>query len=458
MEYNIGNIVEIQRCYFETGATRPISQRKFLLKKLKNCIICHENEIITALNKDLSKCEFEAYASEILLVYKEIDLHIKKLNRWAATSYQMPSLLSFPSINSVRREPRGVVLIISPWNYPFNLLFMPLIGALSAGCTAILKPSPMNKALNVVVEKIITECFFQKEVAVINGGAEIMDSLLGARYDYIFYTGSENFGREVMRRAADNLTPVTLELGGKSPAIVHKDANLKAAARRIIWGKLLNAGQTCVAPDYLFVHESVINELILLMVSEIETMYSVPIKNCEDYGRIISIEHTRRIESMIEEVRSKIIYGGNVSPEERFAAPTLIIDPPMDSKVMQEEIFSPILPIHTYNSIDEPISYINSRPHPLALYYFGNSRKDINKVIGSTQSGGVCINDTVVQVATQSIPFGGIGNSGMGSYHGIHSFNTFTHQRSVVRSFSLEIKLKYAPYKNKVAILRKLIK
>lgn len=456
MECNIGNIVTAQRNYFESGATRPIAERLKMLSKLKESIIKHENEIIKAFKKDLSKSEFEAYAVEIYMVYEEINLHRRKLKKWAATSYKMPSLISFPSINSIRKEPRGVVLIISPWNYPFNLLFMPLIGAISAGCTAILKPSPMNKALNPVIEQIIADTFTMEQVAIIEGGAEIMEPLLSAPYDYIFYTGSENFGREVMRHAANRLIPVTLELGGKSPVIVHNDADLKIAARRIVWGKLLNSGQTCVAPDYLFVHEKVCDKFIELMVREIETKYSVPIKNCEEYGRLISRQHAERAQNMIQEVRSKIIYGGDVDIEKRFVSPTLILNPPMEAVVMKEEIFAPLLPIHTYQSLDQPIEYIRNHPHPLALYFFGNSQKDINTVLNNTQSGGACINDTVIQVASSTIPFGGVGSSGMGKYHGYESFNTFTHHRSVVKSFSFEFKLKYPPYKNRVNLLRKL--
>ncbi|MEG1649814.1 MAG: aldehyde dehydrogenase family protein, partial [Rikenellaceae bacterium] len=390
MDCNISNIVAAQCRYFESGATLSINYRKKLLAKLKASIIAYENDVLNAFKTDLSKCEFEAYASEMYIVYDEIDLHIKKLSRWSATSYKTPSIISFPSISSIRKEPRGVVLIISPWNYPFNLLFMPLIGAISAGCTAILKPSPQNKALNPVIENIIANTFSPTQVAVIEGGAEIVDALLDQRYDYIFYTGSENFGREVMSRAAQRLIPVTLELGGKSPVIVNSDADLTSAARRIVWGKLLNAGQTCVAPDYMFVHEDVCDELISMMIREIETRYAIPIKKCAEYGRLISEDHTLRAQEMIQEVRSKVIYGGDVDIKERYVAPTLVVNPPINSKVMQEEIFAPILPIITYNTLSQPIEHIRCNPHPLALYYFGASKKDINNILNFTTSGGVC--------------------------------------------------------------------
>ncbi|MEG1635133.1 MAG: aldehyde dehydrogenase family protein, partial [Rikenellaceae bacterium] len=276
------------------------------------------------------------------------------------------------------------------------------------------------------------------------------------RYDYIFYTGSENFGREVMSRAAQRLIPVTLELGGKSPVIVNSDADLRSAARRIVWGKLLNAGQTCVAPDYMFVHEDVCDELISMMIREIETRYAIPIKKCAEYGRLISEDHTLRAQEMIQEVRSKVIYGGDVDIKERYVAPTLVVNPPINSKVMQEEIFAPILPIITYNTLSQPIEHIRCNPHPLALYYFGASKKDINNILNFTTSGGVCINDTIMQVASSQIAFGGVGSSGMGRYHGYESFNTFSHQRSVVKSFAFELKLKYPPYKNRINLLRKL--
>lgn len=436
-----------------------IEKRKELLKKLKYVIKNNEYKILKALNDDLHKSEFEGYLTEVAMVYEEINLHIKKLKSWSKREKLNGGIATFPSKSYIYKEPYGSVLIIGPFNYPFQLVFSPLIGALSAGNTAVIKPSEYSSNTAKVIEEIINNNFDEKYIKVVGGneGKEIVKKLLNENFDYIFFTGSIRVGKIIMEKAARNLTPVTLELGGKSPCIVDKDANLHMAAKRIIWGKLVNAGQTCVAPDYLFVHKDIKIKFLNLLKDEIKKQYGENINNSKDYPRIISKGEFKRIVSYIED--GEIYYGGKSDEKDLFIEPTILINIKENNKVMNEEIFGPVLPVLDFENINEVIEYVNKREKPLALYYFSENKKSIDNIINKTSAGGVTINDTVIHVGTTGIPFGGVGNSGMGSYHGKASFDTFSHRKPVVkRSTLVELPIRFAPYKNKLNLIRKVIK
>ena len=433
-----------QRTYYYT-ADRSVDIRLGLLKRLKQVIRELSEEIERALWEDLHKSAYETHLMETSIVLSEIDLYLKKLKRWSKPLKVPSPMFLFPSKSYVMSEPYGLALIISPWNYPFQLLMAPLVAAVAAGNVVAVRPSEDAPATAEVVEKIIRKVFDEKYVSVFRGEVEVAQALLCQRFDYIFFTGSPRVGKIVMQAAAEHLTPVTLELGGKSPCIVDTSADIKIAARRLIWGKLVNCGQTCVAPDYLLVQASVKEALIKEMIKQIKAFYGENPAQSDDYPRMVNKRSVERIKSLI--VGEKVLYGGQVDVQDKYVEPTLLDCKSFDSPVMQEEIFGPLLPIIEIASITEAISLVNSHEKPLALYYFGD--KEIAwSVIRNTSSGGVCINDTILHLANPNLPFGGVGESGIGSYHGKAGFDTFTHKRSILASKTgIDFKLKYPPYK-----------
>lgn len=441
--------------FYATGVTKNKETRREYLKKLHDSIVRHEEEIAQALYQDLRKSPEESYISETGIVLAEIRQQLKNMTKWARGRCVKTPLFLLPSSSRIIYEPKGVVLIIAPWNYPFQLTLDPLVGAIAAGNCVALKPSTTSAATCRIIKKIISEVFPEEYVYLFDGDHAQSAELLACRFDHIFFTGGTGFGRTVMECAAKNLVPVTLELGGKSPCIVDREADLEIAARKITWGKLINAGQTCIAPDYLFVHKEVRSELIEKIKSYIERFYGSDIRHAENYPRIISDRAFARLQGYIDE--ATILYGGETDAADRYVAPTLIDSPALDSPVMQEEIFGPILPILEFEQIDDVIAFINSREKPLAFYYFGTKRR-AREVLGRTTSGGACINDTIVHIANPHLPFGGTGFSGMGSYHGRYSFETFSNMRGTVFSKRhLDITLRYPPYKKHFGLLKRVL-
>lgn len=445
-EQEIRDIVSRQRSYFLSQATKPVLFRIQQLKKLRKAVIDNKEALIEALWADLRKSKEEVMMTEYKIVLAEIDEHIKNVKCWAGNESVKTPLFLFPSKSNVMYEPYGVALIIAPWNYPFNLMFCPLVGAISSGCCAVLKPSPYSVNTSSVMSKIIRETFPDNYIAVVEGNRDVNTMLLNQHFDMIFYTGSPAVGKVVMESAAKSLTPVVLELGGKSPCIVDESCNLEYAARRIVWGKTLNAGQTCVAPDYLFVHKNVKGTLMKKMAACVERFYGKDMQKSRTYCRIINDKAFNRLISYLSE--GHVIYGGNYDAADRFIQFTLLDNVAEDAAVMRDEIFGPILPVMTFENIKDVISFVNARPKPLALYYFGSDR-DAGDVLRRTSSGGACINDTVLHVANGHLPFGGVGNSGMGKYHSYHSFLAFSNIRAVLKSSNMmDFKIKYPPYDN----------
>lgn len=445
--------------YYLSGETLSVKFRIEKLRLLKKVIKDNEEKLLSALKKDLNKSNFEGYVTEIGILYQEIDYAIKNVKKWAKREKKKTDIVYFPAKSYIYKQPYGVVLIISPFNYPIQLAFSPLIGAISAGNCAIIKPSEYAINSAVVIEEIINSTFDKRYINVIDplGGKETVSELLSLKFDYIFFTGSVRVGKIVMEAASKNLIPVTLELGGKSPCIVDRDANIKLSAKRIVWGKYLNVGQTCVAPDYVYVHKAVKEELLKEMVKEIESEYGKDAKKSEDYARIIRKEEVKRLQGYLDE--GEIYYGGEVDIEDRYISPTILTNIKENSKILEEEIFGPILPVYEFQDITEVIEYVNSKERPLALYYFSEDKNKIETVLSSTTSGGVTINDTIIHVSSTHIPFGGVGNSGMGNYHGKASFDTFTHKKSVVkRSTLMEFSFRFPPYKDKLKLIKKLMK
>jgi aldehyde dehydrogenase (NAD+) len=453
----ISEIIASQHEYYLTHTTRDIDFRIANLKKLKDTILKYENKLYESLKKDLGKSSFEAYASEIGYTLEELSFHIANLRKWAKPTKVRTDFVNFFSRSFILHEPLGVVLVIAPWNYPFQLLFCPLIGAISAGNCVALKPAQYSDNTSAVIQEMITETFDEKYISVFTGGFALIQELLNERFDYIFFTGSTHLGKIVMEKASRYLTPVTLELGGKSPCIVDADANIDIAARRITFGKFLNSGQTCIAPDYLLAHTKIKKQLIDRIRHYITLFYGQDPQTSPDYGRIINHE---RFESLSEFIKTgTVVAGGKIDPNDRYIAPTLLDNVKPDDPIMQEEIFGPILPVLEYSDLDEVISFINGREKPLALYIFSSSRHKQKKILATTSSGGGCINDTVVHLTNPRLPFGGVGFSGMGSYHGKFSFATFSHHRSILsKSTLLDISLRYAPYKNKLRMIRHIMK
>lgn len=437
--------IENQRKFFSADKTKDIDFRLAQLRKLKSAIHKYQKKLEAALWEDLHKSPEEAYLTEISIVTGEINNHIKHLKRWSKPKRVSTPLHLFPSSSRVMYEPLGLSLIVAPWNYPFQLVMNPLVGSISAGGCSILKPSPDAPAIARAMQEMIEETFESNYVAVVQGGRETNTILLNERFDSIFFTGSSKVGKVVMRAAAENLTPVILELGGKSPCIVDADANIDRAAKRIVWGKLINAGQTCIAPDYLFAHHSIKDELLDKMAKNIEEMYGKSIKESRFYPRIVNRRAMDRLKTFMNQ--GTIHTGGEIDEKERFIAPTIIDNVNPDFLVMQDEIFGPILPVMTFEQIDETIEYINKNEKPLAFYYFGKNRK-AKEVLAKTTSGGACVNDTIMHIANHKLPFGGVGNSGMGNYHGHESFLAFSHERAVLRTPTwIDIPFKYVPFK-----------
>lgn len=430
---DIENVLEEQKNYFNTQVTKDIEFRINQLKILKEGIIRYEEEISKALYKDLGKHKNESYMTEIGFVYNSITHTIKNLKKWAKPQKRSTPIYLMPAKSYVISEPYGSVLIIGPYNYPFQLLFEPLIGAIAAGNTAVLKPSEMSPNVSKVVKKMVDYIFNGQYVRCVEGGIETNTSLINSKFDYIFFTGSVAVGKIVMQAAAKNLVPVTLELGGKSPVIVDESANIKEAARRIIWGKTLNAGQTCVAPDYLVVHESVKDELVKEMIDAINKYLGQNIEKNDSFGRIVNEKHFNRIKNMIEKDKAGIVFGGSMNEKDRYIEPTLIEVNSRDAATMEDEIFGPVLPIMTYRNLDDTISEIRNAPKPLALYLFTRNKNIERKVLKEISSGNVGVNDTISHIANPYIPFGGVGNSGIGGYHGKESFITFSHKKGVLR-------------------------
>ena len=441
----IKNIVAAQREYFATNETLTYKFRKEQLKRLQAALKKWEKPLCDALWSDLHKSSQEAILTELSIVAGEVKNHIKHLCGWMRGRCAGTPLKMMPSRSRVVSEPLGGALIISPWNYPVQLLLNPLVGAISAGCTAILKPSPYVPNVSRVIEEMITETFDKRYIAVVQGNREVNAALLDERFDIIFFTGSPALGKKVMAAAAKNLTPVVLELGGKSPCIVDADADIKIAARRIAWGKTLNAGQTCIAPDYLLIHSSRKEEFIQEFGKAVTRLHGNDIKASRHFVRLVNENAFNRVSGYLKD--GKIALGGATDAKERYIEPTLLTDVPLTAPVMQEEIFGPVLPIIPFNDRTEAIKFINEREKPLALYYFGKVSNG-KEVIRTTSAGGSCINDTIMHIANENIPFGGVGNSGMGHYHGRLSFDAFSHKRSVVTTPTwLDLPFRYMPYK-----------
>lgn len=448
-------MIWLQRKYYQAGKTRSYKFRIAMLKRMEEWIHSHESMIMQALKKDLHKSPFESYATEIGIVIEEIQFTIKHLKKWMKPKYVPTPITQFPARSFQYPEPYGVTLIMSPWNYPFQLTLAPLVGALCAGNCAVLKPSAYSPATSKVIMKMISEIFDPGYVTVVEGGREENESLLHEHFDYIFFTGGVTVGKLVMEKAARHLTPVSLELGGKSPCIVDETADLKLAAKRIVWGKFLNAGQTCVAPDYLLVQKNVKEKLVKYMGKMIQKMYGQDPCNNPEYPKIINEKHFKRLYNLIQ--GEHIAFGGSAKSQTNQIAPTVLDKVNWESPVMQEEIFGPILPVMTYYDLQEAIDMVNARPKPLALYLFTKSRRQESKVLKSISYGGGCINDTIVHLANSHMPFGGVGTSGMGGYHGKASFDTFTHYKSIMKkALWLDIPLRYAPFKDHLRWLKKI--
>ena len=433
-----------------------INFRKEVLTKLLNEVILHENEVIDALYFDFKKPAFEAVITETSYVISELKDTIKNLNSWSKPRRVFPSLLNFPSQDYIFKEPYGKVLIISPWNYPFQLALCPLISAFAAGNQVVLKPSELTPKTSEIIAKILAKIFHKNEVSVMEGGIEVSQKLLSERWDYIFFTGSVAVGKIVAKAAAENLTPTTLELGGKNPCIIDETANLKLAARRIVWGKFMNAGQTCIAPDYILIQKNMKSHFVDYLKEEITKAYGEKPSDSPDFARIINTKNCQRLISMIDP--KKVIFGGQTDLKNCYIAPTLIEETSLETELMKDEIFGPILPILTYEKETDIETIISKYEKPLALYIFTENRVFSKHMIEKYSFGGGCVNDTMVHFSNKRLPFGGVGHSGIGAYHGILSFDTFSHKKSILqKSNLLDLPFRYAPYKDKLATIKKIL-
>ena len=434
-----------------------LKYRKETLTKLLDNVIAHEKEIIDALYKDFKKPAFETVLTETNYVVTELKHTIKNLNSWAKPKRVFPSLLNFPSSDFIYKEPYGKVLIIAPWNYPYQLALCPLVSAVAAGNQVVLKPSELTPNTAAVIAKIISKTFSKEHVEVVLGGVDVSKNLLDQRWDYIFFTGSVSVGKIVAQAAAKNLTPVTLELGGKNPCIVDKTANLKLAAKRIVWGKFINAGQTCIAPDYILLQNDSKEQFIKYLKHEITLSYGDNPQRSPDYARIVNSKNWNRLKDMIEP--EKVIHGGQTDESDFYIAPTLIEENNLDSLIMEDEIFGPLLPILTYSSDADIHAVVSRYEKPLSLYVFTTNDSFAEKMIENYSFGGGCINDTVVHFSNKRLPFGGVGHSGIGAYHGSLSFDVFSHSKGIVKKANwLDLPMRYAPYKDKLKTIRKLLK
>lgn len=449
------DMLHAQRAYFGQGECKNVDFRIRQLKNLYQWICGHEQEILDALYQDLNKSPFEAYAAEIGIVKEEIRYTLKHIRKWAAPKRVKTPITQFPSRSFIYPEPYGVVLIMSPWNYPFQLTIAPLVGAICAGNCAVVKPSAYSPNTTRVMAEMLRELFPAEYISVVEGGREANQALLDEKFDYIFFTGSVNVGKYVMEKASAHLTPVSLELGGKSPCIVDETADLKLAAKRIVWGKFLNCGQTCVSPDYILVQRGVKDKLVKQIQKYIRKMYGRDVLANKEYPKMINEKHFDRVLGLMEGARA--IYGGESDRTSLKIAPAVLDQVNWKSPVMQEEIFGPLLPVLTFYDMKEVIQMVNAAPKPLALYYFTRDKKREAGILKHISYGGGCINDTVVHLATSYMPFGGVGNSGMGGYHGRDSFDTFTHRKSIMKKSGLiDVPIRYAPFKNKLALLKKI--
>ena len=447
------------KAFFNTHKTKNLKFRKQELKLLSKNIKNHENELLDALYKDLGKSKVEAYATEIGMLLKSIKLMRKELKNWSKTKQTDTPLYLFPTKSYIKKEPYGTVLIIGPFNYPVQLVFEPLIGAIAAGNTAIVKPSELTPHVAIVIKDIIEDTFDEAYVSVVEGGIEETQTLLSLPFDYMFFTGSEKVGKIVYEAAARKLIPVTLELGGKSPVIVDDTANIKVASERISFGKFTNAGQTCVAPDYILVQRKVKNDLIKALKKTITEFYGENIEKSPDFGRIVNQKHFNRLNDLIQIHKDNVVFGGNSSKEDLYIEPTLLDNITNDNKIMKEEIFGPILPIITYDNFDEVLEIIQSKSKPLSLYLFSEDENMTHRVVEELSFGGGAINDTLMHLANPNLPFGGVGSSGIGQYHGKYSFDTFSHMKSYTfKSTRLESSLFFPPYKGKFKYIKTFFK
>lgn len=442
---NIESTVAAQRTYFEKGETLSVAFRKEALRRLRDAIRAHEAQINAALKQDLNKSTAESYMCEVGMTLSELSFVLSHVDRWAKRRRVLTPLAQFHAHSFTVHNPYGVVLIMSPWNYPFMLTMEPLIGALAAGNCALLKPSAYAPATSAVIRDLIASCFPPEYVAVVEGGRKENQALLEQRFDYIFFTGGVTVGKEVMRKAAEHLTPVSLELGGKSPCIVDATAKLELAARRLAFGKLLNCGQTCVAPDYLLIDRRVKDEFLGHLKRCLTEMAGEDARCNGDYVHMISRKHFDRVCALIDP--SKVVYGGQTDPETLCIQPTILDNVTAQDAVMQEEIFGPVLPVIAYDTLDDAIAFISRYEHPLALYLFSQDKATQNRFLQAVPFGGGCINDTIIHLATSRMGFGGVGHSGMGSYHGRKSFDTFSHEKSIVsKSTWMDLPVRYMPY------------
>lgn len=442
---NIGRIGEIrakQESYFRSGATLDVRTRKANLVAFEKAVLKWEKPLCEALWKDLHKSYEESYIAEVSILLGEIRTHIRNVGKWTRPQRRPTPMKLFPSRSKIISEPLGTALIISPWNYPVQLLLTPLVGVISSGCTAVLKPSPYVPEVSDVIEKMIRDTFLEEYVAVVQGDRDVNTALLEQRWDMIFFTGSPSFGRAVMAAAAKNLTPVVLELGGKSPCIIDKDADIEVAAKRVAWGKSLNAGQTCIAPDYLMLHKNIKDKFLSELEKAFGELLGDDPQKSEHFVRIVNDAAFDRLKGYLAD--GEVVFGGKTDKSERYFSPTVLDHVSPDSPVMQEEIFGPIFPVQTFSSLDEVIRFVSMREKPLALYYFGSQG---DKVLKHTTSGGSCINDVIMHIANENVPFGGVGMSGMGSYHHKRTFDVFTHYRSVISTPTwIDLPFRYMPY------------
>lgn len=451
------DLIDRQRAHFCSGKTLSLGERRRRLHALYRAVEEHDHEVLKALKADLGKCAEEAYASEVAYILGDIRYALGQLGRWMKPSSQRVPMMLWPGSSQVVPEPFGVALIIGPWNYPFQLLFSPLVSALAAGNNVVLKPSEHAPQTSAVVGRVIESAFTPDEVAVVEGGVEASRALLGEKFDKIFFTGGTVIGREVMRAAAEHLTPVTLELGGKSPCIVAADANIEVAARRIAWGKFLNAGQTCVAPDHVWVDRRVANEFVEALKRVVVEFYGEHPKQSNAYGRIVNARHHQRLVAYLSD--GVVVAGGDADVAELYLAPTVMTGVSLTSPVMQEEIFGPVLPVLEYDDIDEVIMELRGRPAPLALYLFSEDLKLEQRVVREVRSGGACVNDTISHLIDRRLPFGGLGESGMGACHGKAGFDAFSHRRTVMRRGTwFDPDFRYPPVKLAVNQLKRVMR
>ena len=445
-DYSITSLLDKQRQYFATGETKSVDFRLQQLKKLKEAIASRQDQILEALKADLNKPTFEGCFE--LAVLQDLTYAIKNLKKWVKPQKVKTGIELFPAQAKIYPEPLGVVLIIGPWNYPFSLMISPLIGAIASGNCVMLKPSEIASHTSALLTELIRDTFSPEYICIQEGGVELAQELLACKFDHIFFTGGTKIGQIVMEAAAKHLTPVTLELGGKSPCIVDTEINLTETAKRITWGKFINAGQTCIAPDYILVDEKIKADLIKEMKKSVEGYFGDNPADSPDFARIINHRQFDRLQSLLTD--GKIIIGGNYNRVEKYIAPTILDDVALDSPIMQEEIFGPILPVLSYDTLEDAIAIVNSKPKPLALYFFSHNKEKQEKILRETTSGGLCFNETIMHVGVTELPFGGVGDSGIGAYHGKATFDTFSHHKSVLsRPFWGDLNWRFAPYNEK---------